>query len=195
MGKVIAEFTMSLDGFIADVNDDVGRLMKWYISGDTPLAVAGTDRPFKVSRTSAELIKSLWASIGATVTGRRDFDVSRAWGGTSPTGEPIFIVTHHVPEEWVNTNAPFTFVTNGVESAVAQAQQVAGDGQVGISGSKIVQQALNAGLVDEIQIDLAHMLLGDGIRLFENLDRAIELESTGVVQGAGVTHLQYRVNK
>lgn len=195
MGKVIAEFTMSLDGFIAEANDDVGRIFKWYMSGDTPLTAAGMDRPFKVSRASAELIQSLWASIGATVTGRRDFDVSRAWGGTSPTDEPIFIVTHHIPQEWANTDAPFTFVTDGVESAIAQAQQVAGARHVGISGSKIVQQALIAGLVDEIQIDLAHMLLGDGIRLFENLDRAIELESTGVVQGVDVTHLQYRVIK
>lgn len=193
MSSVIAEFTMSLDGFIAESNDDVGRLFKWYKSGDTPLL--DTDQTFRVSRASAELIQSLWASIGATVTGRHDFDVSQAWGGTSPTGERIFIVTHNVPAEWAKPEYPFTFVTDGVESAIAQARQVAGEKRVGISGSKIVQQALNAGLVDEIQIDLAHMLLGDGVRLFENLNAPIELESTGVVEGAGVTHLQYRVVK
>ena len=195
MGKVIAEFTMSLDGFIADPDDDVGRLFKWYVSGDTPLRVAATDRPFRVSAASAELLQSLWGSIGATVTGRRDFDVSRAWGGTSPVGEHTFIVTHHVPQEWAKPEYPFTFVTDGVESALRQAQQVAGEKRVVMSGSKVVQQALNAGLVDEIQIDLAHMLLGSGIRLFENLERVTELESTGIVEGMGVTHLQYRVIK
>ncbi|MCC6805066.1 MAG: dihydrofolate reductase family protein [Anaerolineae bacterium] len=195
MGTVIAEFTMSLDGFIADPDDDVWRLFKWYMSGDTPLRVAATDRPFRVSAASAELLQSLWGSIGATVTGRRDFDVSQAWGGTSPVGEPIFIVTHNIPEQWVKPEYPFTFVTDGVESALRQAQQVAGGKRVAISGSKVVQQVLNAGLVDEIQIDLAHMLLGSGIRLFENLERVTELESTGIVAGIGVTHLQYRVIK
>jgi dihydrofolate reductase len=196
MGKVIAQFTMSLDGFIAEPNDDVGRLFQWYYRGDTDFPVAGANRVFKVSRASAELMQEQWAKIGAIVTGRRDFDVSKAWGGTSPLGVPIFIVTHQVPQEWVKEGSPFRFVTDGVESAVEQAKRAAGDKIVGISGSKITQQGLKAGLVDEIQIDLAHMLLGSGIRLFDNLGpEPIELESTRVIEGAGVTHLMFRVVK
>lgn len=198
MSKVIAQFTMSLDGFIADANDDVWPLLSWYTSGDTPITIPGVDLdivPFKTSRASAELLQALWPSIGATVTGRRDFDVSKAWGGRSPFGTPMFIVTHSVPEEWSGPDSPFTFVTDGVESALEQARQLVGDKHIGISGSQIVQQALNAGLVDEIQIDLAPYLLGSGIRLFDNLNAPIELQITRVVDTPTVSHILYRVLK
>jgi hypothetical protein len=81
MGKVISEFTMSLDGFVAGPDDDVRRLFTWYFSGDTDFSLAGTDLVFRISRTSAALLQETWPTLGALVTGRRDFDVSRAWGG------------------------------------------------------------------------------------------------------------------
>ena len=196
MGKVITGFTMSLDGFIAGPNDDIRRLFKWFSSGDTPFPVPGTDMVFQISRASAEHIGKLWGSIGALVTGRRDFDVSGAWGGKPPYGWPTFIVTHNPPEEWLKGGSPFTFVTAGVPSALEQAQRVAGDKHVVVGGTTIVQQCLQAGLLDEIHIDLASMLLGDGIRLFDHLQGVtIELERLHVVEGKDVTHLGFRVVK
>jgi len=196
MVKTIIAQTMSLDGFIAAPDDDVWPLFGWYTAGDTELPVVGVPRSFKVSSASAELSRKEWDSIGAIVTGRRDFDVSEAWGGVAPLGVPIFIVTHHPPAEWSKPDSPFTFVTDGVESAVAQAKQAANGRNVTIGGSKIAQQCLLAGLVDEIAIELAPILLGAGIRLFDNLNGTrIELVCIDVVEGTGVTHLRFRVVK
>lgn len=196
MGKTVAAFTMSLDGFIAGPNDEVGRLFKWYFSGDTDFRVPGVDMVFKVSQTGADYLKEEWSKIGAMVTGRRDFDVSNAWGGQLILGVPHFIVTHQPPQEWLGEDSPFVFVTEGVETAVALAKAAAGDKNVGVGGSQIVQQCLKAGLIDEIQIELAHMLLGDGIRLFDNLaDYAIDLEKIEVIDTPDVTHLHFRVVK
>jgi len=111
-------------------------------------------------------------------------------------GVPTFVVSHTVPQEWVYEGSPFTFVTDGVESAVEQAREVAGDKDVAVGAASIVQQCLRAGLLDEIHIDLVPVLLGDGVRLFEHLGTVpIELESTQVIEGAGVTHLTFRVVK
>ena len=112
MTKLIAEFTISLDGFIAGPDDDVRPIFGWYTSGDTDFQVLGSGMVFKVSRASAELLRREWDRIGAIVTGRRDFDVSNAWGGSSPLGVPIFIVTHTIPQEWDREDTPFTFVTD-----------------------------------------------------------------------------------
>lgn len=194
MTKLVAEFTMSLDGFIAGPDHEVRPIFSWYTSGDTDFQVPSSSMTFKVSHASAELLRREWDLIGAIVTGRRDFDVSKAWGGRSPLGVPIFIVTHKAPSEWDREGTPFTFVTDGVEAALEQAKQVAGTKNVGISGSTIVQQCLKAGLVDELQLHLVPILLGAGIRLFDNLGpNPIELERTEVIEGTGVTHLRFRV--
>jgi dihydrofolate reductase len=141
-------------------------------------------------------MREAWGALGAIVTGRRDFDVSNAWGGVALMDLPMFIVTHNPPQEWIYEGSPFQFVTDGVASAIARAKAAAGDKTVAVSGSTIVQQCLNAGLLDEIQIELASMLLGQGIRLFDHLDTApIELERSQVVEGRGVTHLTFRVLK
>lgn len=196
MGKVITQFTMSLDGFVAGPNDEVWPLLNWYMSGDTEFAAATATRPFKISRPSADLLREEWDGIGAIVTGRRDFDVSKAWGGASPFNVPCFIVTHTPPQEWLKAGSPFTFVTDGVARAIAQAKEAAGDKQVAVSGTKIVQQCLQAGLLDEINIDLTPLLLGEGVRLFDNLaPQLITLENKKVIEGTGVTHLRFRVVK
>ncbi len=204
MGKVIFENSMSLDGFVAGPNDGPGnglgdggmRLFDWYSSGDTALPLPGTDMVFKISRASAEVLREEWGKLGAMVAGRRMFDIANAWGGTPPGGGPCFIVTHNPPQEWVKEGSPFTFVTDGVESAVAKAKQAAGDKNVSISSASVMQQCLKAGLLDELHIDLAPVLLGGGVRLFDNLGAApIELEIARVVEGLGVTHLKYRVVK
>ena len=120
----------------------------------------------------------------------------QAWGGKPPLAVPFFIVTHSVPREWPKEGPLFTFVTDGLESAIAQARRAAGDKDVGIGGTTIVQQLLNAELLDEIEMDWAPILLGDGIRLFDHLgSEPIDLEIIKVIEGTGVTHLVYRVVK
>lgn len=196
MGKVVTGFTMSLDGFIAGPNDDIRQLFKWYGSGDTAFPVPGTDMVFQISRASADLIGTEWAAIGAMVTGRRDFEVSDAWGGKPPYGWPTFIVTHSPPQAWVKEGSPFTFVTEGVAAAIEQARRVAGEKHVVVGGTTIVQQSLKAGLLDEINIDLASLLLGDGISLFGHLGiEPVELERIAATEGTDVTHLRFRVVK
>ena len=204
MSKVVVELSMSLDGFVAGPNDSPAqplgeggeRLFQWYSSGDTALPLPGTDMVFQVSRASADLLREEWGKTGAMVAGRRMFDISGAWGGHPPGGGNCFIVTHHAPQEWVKPGSPFTFVTDGVESAIRQARQAAGDLNVSVSSASIAQQCLKAGLLDEIQIDLAPVLLGGGVRLFDHLGATpIELERTRVVEATGVTHLTFRVVK
>lgn len=196
MGNVITGFTMSLDGYIAGPNDDIRQLFKWFSSGDTPFPVPGTDMVFQISKASADVIGPLWGAIGAMVTGRHDFDVSGAWGGKPPYAWPSFIVTHNPPQEWLTKDSPFTFVTEGVERALEHARQAAGNKHVVVGGTTIVSQCLQAGLLDEIHIDLASMLLGNGKRLFDHLNMApIELERLNVVEGTDVTHLSFKVVK
>lgn len=203
MGKVLFNMTMSLDGFVAGPNDspenglgDGGEaLFNWYFSGDTEVLVSEGTPVLKVSQESAELLKEAFASYGAGVWGRRTFDIANAWGG-HPPGSPAFIVTHHIPQEWVYDGSPFTFVTDGVESAIRQAKQAAGNKAVVVSTASILQQCLNAGLMDEIHVDVAPLLLGKGVRLFDHLNiEPTELEIIRVVQAPGVTHLAYRVVK
>jgi dihydrofolate reductase len=196
MGSVIFNMSMSLDGFIGGPNGEVDRLFQWYGSGDTAVPFPGTDLEFRVARASAALFQKVWPTIGAMVTGRRNFDGAAGWGGKPPLGVPHFVVTHSVPQEWVTDESPFTFVTDGVASAVAQAKQAAGEKHVAVSSANIMQQCLRAGLVDEIHIDMVPVLLGAGIRLFEHLDsEPIGLEQIGVIEGSGVTHLRFRVLK
>ena len=204
MGKVSVGLTMSLDGFIAGPNDGPerplgeggDRLFEWFDSGDTEYSLPGTELVFKVAAQSAELLTEVEKTMGAFVTGRRTFDITNGWGGNPPLGVPTFVVTHSVPQEWVYEGSPFTFVTDGVESAVEKAKEVAGDRNVAVGAASLAQQCLRAGLLDEIHVDLAPVLLGDGVRLFEHLGATpIELEYAEVVEGAGVTHLTFRVVK
>ncbi len=195
---------MSLDGFIAGPNDSLGsplgeggeRLFAWYSSGDTEYRLPGTEMVFRVSPQSAELLREAHSKMGAFVTGRRTFDITNGWGGNPPLGVPTFVVTHTVPQEWVYEGSPFTFVTEGVQSAVEQAKALAGEKDVAVGAASIAQQCIRAGLLDEIHIDLVPVLLGGGVRLFDHLGTGpIDLESTEVAQGTGVTHLTFRVVK
>jgi dihydrofolate reductase len=205
MSKVVLELSMSLDGFIAGSNDNPDNglgdggdaLFKWYSSGDTDFPLPGTDMVFKISRASAEFLRPSWLNIGASVAGRRTFDIAHGWGGNPPGGadSPHFVVTHTVPQDWVYAGSPFTFVTDGVESAVRQAKEAASGKNVDLMGASIAQQCLRAGLLDEIQVDVAPVLLGGGVRLFDHLGGPIELEKLAVVDGVDVTHLRYRVIK
>ena len=117
-------------------------------------------------------------------------------GWQPPLGVPTFVVTHTVPQEWVYEGSPYTFITDGVESAVEQAKAVAGDKDVAVGAASIAQQCIRSGLLDEIHIDLVPVLLGGGVRLFDHLGTGpIELERVRVVEAPDVTHLTFRVVK
>ena len=199
MGKVTLDMSMSLDGFITGPNASaehplgIGgeRLHEWLFNGDTR---SRYNEWFKLSESSREVFDESITTLGAIVVGRRWFDVIDGWGGNPPIPVPYFVLTHQVPEKWARAGSPFTFVTDGIESPLKRAQAAAGDKDVAVGGANVAQQCLKAGLLDEIQIDLVPVLLGDGIRLFDHLGTEhIELESTRVIQSPGVTHLRFRV--
>jgi dihydrofolate reductase len=194
MGKVITGATMSLDGFIADPSGGVGPLFDWYFNGDVEFTGADPDRVFRTSAASADYTRAEWASIRASVIGRRLFDLTNGWHGRPAVGEAVFVVTHQAPTAWDFPNAPFTFVTDGVRSAVAQAKAFAGDMDVAVSAGNIGGQALEAGLIDEVSLDLVPVVLGAGVRFFgDYAGSPLLLENPRVVQGDRVTHLHYRL--
>ena len=203
MGKVKSGLTMSLDGFIAAPNDGpenpLGeggmRLFDWYSSGDTEYVVPSGGMAFMVSKQSADLLRETFSSIGAIVTGRRTFDITNGWGGKHPLDAPVFVLTHNVPEGWDYEGSPFTFITDGVESAVEKAKAVAGDENVAVGAASLAQQCLRAGILDEVHVDLVPVLLGGGVRFFDDLGEQIELERTRLIEAPDVTHITFRVVK
>jgi dihydrofolate reductase len=193
MGKVIMGATVSLDGFIADEKDDVGPLFDWYGNGDVAVTLGDPDRVFHVSEASAEYIRSL-DSVRATVIGRRLFDITNGWNGVPAAGEHVFVVTHSPPTDWDFPDAPFTFVTDGVASAIAQARELAGDGDVSVTAGEIGSQALAEGLVDELHVDVVPVLLGSGKRFFRTETEQM-LENPRIIAGDRVLHLAYDVRR
>lgn len=197
MSKIVAIMSMSLDGFVADANDGVAEVFEWYAkSGDVAFRTGGSDpMTFSVSEPSAEHLRGLWSELGAVLTGRRTFEVAHGWGGNHAWG-PAFVLTHEVPPGWPRPNSTVHFVTDGIESAVKQAKAAAGRKSVGVHGPDTIQQLLNAGLLDELHIDVAAVLLGSGLRLFDHLaGTPIVLGNPRVIAGVGVTHLRYPVRK
>jgi dihydrofolate reductase len=195
MGKVITGFSTSLDGFIAGEGDRIDEVFSWLSSGDTEYTVPNGRKVFKVSQASADYLWTLYESIGALVTGRWQFDLTKGWGGQHPLNVPVFVVSHRPPPK-LEKDSVFTFVTEGVGHAIAMAREVAGNKNVAVDGANIVQQAIKAGLVDEIGMDLVPFLLGKGVRYFDHLgDIPIELERIQIVEGTDVTHLRFRVVK
>ena len=197
MSKVIAIMSMSLDGYVADVNDGVAEVFDWYFnSGDVEFNTGGSDpMTFKVSEPSARHLRDLWSELGAVLTGRRTFDVARGWGGRHAWG-PAFVLTHDIPAGWPRPDSTVHFVTDGIESAVDQAKAAAANKNVAVHGADTIQQLLNAGLLDEIRIDIAAVLLGSGVRLFDDLaGMPAVLGNPTVIPGIGVTHLRYPIRK
>jgi dihydrofolate reductase len=193
MGKVIVGATVSLDGFIADGNDDVGPLFDWYGNGDVAVTLADPDRVFHVTEPSAEYIRAL-GSVRATVIGRRLFDITNGWHGVPAGGEHVFVVTHSPPTDWGFPDAPFTFVTDGVASAIAQARDFAGDCDVSVTAGDIGSQALEEGLVDELHLGVVPVLFGSGKRFFRTATEQM-LENPRIIQGDRVLHLAYDVRR
>jgi dihydrofolate reductase len=197
MSKVVAIMSMSLDGYTADRNDGVDEVFDWYFnSGDVEFHAGGSDAmTFKVSEPSARHLRGLWSELGAALTGRRTFEVAGGWGGNHGWG-PAFVLTHQIPDGWPRPDSTVYFVTDGLESAVNQAKAAASGKNVGVHGADTIQQLLNAGLLDEIHVDIAAVLLGSGIRLFDHLaGTPAILGNPTVIHGVGVTHLCYPVRR
>ena len=148
---------------------------------------------FRVSEPSAQHIRSRTSELGAVLTGRRTFEVADGWGGNHAWG-PAFVLTHSIPAGWPRPNTTIHFVTDGLESAVKQAKAAADGKSVGVHGADTIQQLLNAGLLDEISVDIAAVLLRSGVRLFDHLSGTpVVLGNPTVIAGVGVTHLRYPV--
>ena len=196
MAIVVADMSVSLDGFIAGIDDQVGPLFDWYQVGPVTTPSADDRWSFQTDDASAQELREALISTGALICGRRLFDLTQGWGGRHPIGCHVFVVTHTVPQGWPHDDAPFTFVTDGVESAVAQAKALAGDKVVAVATPTITQQCLNAGLLDVIRLNLVPVLLGEGIRWFDHLrNTPVMLDDPKVTEGMRVTHLEYRVRR
>jgi dihydrofolate reductase len=189
VGKVVVSKSMSLDGFVAGPNVGaefpmgVGglRLHDWFLNGPT-------------SDTNATLQRESIAAFGAVILGKRTFDVGVDIWEDTPYPLPTFVLTHEPQPVRVAKSATFTFVTDGIESALEKANAAAGDKDVVLMGADVSAQYLRAGLVDEIQLVVVPVLLGSGTRLFDGIgDEPIELDSVLVTESAGVTHMRMRV--
>jgi dihydrofolate reductase len=194
MSKVVLYMSMSVDGFIAGPDDgpDHGlgvngeRLHAWLRAGGVH---PGSYRP--VDRTSATVFDELMAT-GAVIVGRRTFDLAGGWAGDHHDGVPIFVLTHAAPDAPAPGAA--RYVTDGIESCVAQAKAAAGGRDILLHGAATAQECLRAGLLDEMELQLMPVLLGQGRRLFEDMPPDhIELELLRTLDGPGVLHLRYRV--
>ena len=184
MPRVLLDMAMSLDGLIAGPNDEDHGLHNYFFSPSGP---------------TIDVIEQGFKTTGTIIMGKRVYEVAAAQNAFADNAYqvPTFILTHRVPEKVTRGAESFTFVTDGIESALKQAKAASGERDVVIGGgANIAQQYLQAGLVDEIQIHLIPVLLGTGIRLFDHLDtNVIELEKTKVIDGAGVTHLRFQILK
>lgn len=186
VGKVFLDISMSLDGFIAGRDDDVERLHEWILDFKTGM--------FKES----EALNDLFERTGAIVTGRRVYEITSGWGGNHPIrGVPVFVLSHDIPENVPQGGTGFTFVSEGVEVAVREAKEAAGDKDVYVlGGAAVAQQCLQASLLDEIHLHIAPVLLTEGIRLFDRIGSdCIRLEMIRILESDGTTHLSYRIIK
>ncbi len=193
MGKVFTHMTMSLDGFIADPQDQPRELFDWYTAGETNVPNPSDDVQFHVDDHSAVALRELTENTGALVAGRRLFDIADGWNDQHPVGAPIVVVTHQPPADAAARWPRTTFVA-GVEPAISRAREIAGGKDVTIASANIIQQALDLGLVDEVCISLVPVLFGEGIPYFSRLERGhLMLDDPTVVQGHRALHLRYPV--
>jgi dihydrofolate reductase len=195
MGKVLTHMTMSLDGFIADPNDQPLELFDWYQAGPVSVPSANENVAFDVDEDSADVLRSLTETPGALVAGRRLFDITNGWNDSHPVGAPVVVVTHRPPDDAAERWPKTTFV-DGVAAAIATAREIAGEKDVTIASPTIIQQALDLGLVDEVCVSLVPVLFGEGIPYFAKLDRGhVMLEDPAVTQGRRALHLRYPVRR
>jgi dihydrofolate reductase len=197
MGKTIMGAVVSLDGFMADDNDEVGPLFDWYGNGDVAWSFPGSDGESKSTQASADFMRSHYRNMATVVIGRRLFDMTNGWNGKPAAGEHVFVVTHQPPTDWEYAGtAPFTFV-DGVEKAIAAAKEFAGDRDVDVAAGQIGGQALKLGLIDQVVVNQVPVVFGSGRPFFATgaLAEPLQLENpTTIVRGDRVTHLVYDVS-
>ena len=198
MSKVVAGITTSVDGYVTGPDDGPGkglgeggeRLHHWVFGGPWTYADETKAEP---AGEDAEWLSRMTSRIGAVVAGRGTYEAARHWGDQNPWEMPLFIVTHRPEEE--PEGGDFAFVS-GVEAAVARAREAAGDKDVHVmGGAETIRQALEAGLVDELSIIVAPVVLGAGKRLFEGFSQSLDLEQLGVRQSQFATFIDYRLKR
>ena len=196
MSSTVLYMSMSLDGFVAGPNESVDnglgdrgeRLHEWIFAG-APTEHGGV--PARPAGVNGEAMDEAMAT-GAVVAGRGTFEPAKGWGGDHHDGVPIFILSRQ--DSGTDPRWPLVTYVGDVKTAMASAKEAAGDKDVLVHGAGVAQLALAAGVLDEIQIHLIPVLLGEGRRLFEHLGADhIELEPVRVLEGSGVIHLRYRV--
>src|SRR3954469_3077087 len=196
MAKVLSHMCMSLDGFIAQPDDNPAELFDWYWGGEVVVPSAQEEMSFSVDAESAPMLRELTSGCGAIVAGRRLFDQTDGWGDNHPAGAPVVVVTHRPPPADAATRFPRTTFTGSVEEGIRAAQEVAGDRFVTIASADIIQQGINLGLVDEIGMSQVPVLFGSGIRYFGDLVGGhVLLDDPVVVQGRRALHLRYPVRR
>lgn len=197
MGQVIASASMSLDGYIAKDDNTIGRLFDWLQNGPVAFPTVNDDITLHLTARSAGYLKELVEGLGALVCGRTLFDFTGGWRGTHTLDVPVVVVTHQVPADWVDAHpeAPFHFVTDGVEAAVARAQAIAGERTVAVTAGTIARQCLELGLLDAVAVDLVPVVMGKGRPYFGemSLDDAPLGDPTVCIQGDRVIHLVFPV--
>jgi dihydrofolate reductase len=195
MANVVMHSVVSVDGFIADADDEVGPLFDWYFNGDIDLFET-PGGAMKVSQASAAYVKPMWASIGSTVIGRHLFDMTNGWEGSPPAGEHVIVVSHQPKPEGWHPEASYHFVDD-VAQAIAKAKELAGDDRiVALAAGEVGGQAFALGLVDEVAMDVVPVVFGSGKRYFGSVDAQQLLEDPYlVIQGDRVLHLRYRVHR
>jgi dihydrofolate reductase len=171
MGTVVAQASMSLDGYIAKADNGIGKLFDWYEAGDVEVPTATAGLTFHLTPASAAYWREWTVGPGAIVCGRTLFDVTDGWGGRHTMDAPVVVVTHDVPTEWVQNhpNAPFEFVTGGVAAALARAQEIAGSRTVAVTAGTIAAQCLQLRLLDVVAVDLVPVVMGGGRPFFPDL--------------------------
>ena len=192
--RLIADISISLDGFVADERDGIDQLVGWMFNGDVEVPTATPGLAFRTSEASAGVLRDALTGVGALLSGRRNFDLAGGWGGSHPMGVPVFVVTHEAPEGFADGS--ISFVTDGLERAVEQAKAAAGGKIVGVATPSLTQQLLAARLLDAIHLNVVPVLLGSGVPFFGDLSGApYTLGDPDIVAGDGVTHLTYEVRR
>jgi dihydrofolate reductase len=191
MSTVIANLSMSLDGFIADPGDGVDELFRWYDDGPVEVTLFG-GQTFHMSPVSAGFFRSALDSAGAYLVGRRLYDHTNGWNARPPSEAPMVVVTHEAPDDWPRDGVPITFVDD-IGAAVRTASELAGDRVVAVAGAVTARACLDAGLLDEIVVNLVPVVLGEGIPWFAGSAGPVRLSDPEIVQAPGVTHLRYAV--
>jgi dihydrofolate reductase len=197
VGKVIANASMSLDGYIAKNDNTIGRLFDWLQNGDVEVRTVDDRITLHMSRPSAEHWRTRVDGLGVLVCGRTLFDFTDGWGGMHTIGVPVVVVTHQVPTAWVDAHpdAPFHFVTDGVVTALEKAQELAGERTVAVTAGTIARQCLELGMLDSVAVDLVPVVMGRGRPFFGEIetDDAPPGDPIECVQGDRVTHLVFPV--